>query len=79
VRNILAKQSDIYKRVFATVDGRELLKELYRNYGRRPSFDAKSSRQTDYNEGQRSVYLKMIHLADIDPRKLERETEQDNG
>jgi hypothetical protein len=78
MRNVLKKQSEIYKRVLLSPDGQELLKELYRNYGRRPSFDPKSARQTDYNEGQRSVYLKMIRMAGIDPRKLEQQTENDS-
>ena len=67
----IKRQSERYIRFFSTPDGKDLLKDLYRQYGKQPSFDPKSDRKTAYNEGQRSVYLRIMRLSNLDPRTLE--------
>ena len=73
----IKRQSERYIRFFSTPDGRDLLKDLYLQCGKRPSFDPKSDRKTLYNEGQRSVYLRIMHLTNLDPRTLEIEAERE--
>lgn len=72
----LKRVSEIYRSALLTPDGIELMKEMYRMYGKRPSFDPESDRKTAYNEGQRSVYLRMLHLSKLNPNDLEQEAEQ---
>ena len=48
---------------------------MYRQYGKRMSFDADSDRKTSFNEGQRSVYLRMMHLSNLNPNDIETEAE----
>ncbi len=72
----LKKVAELYQKVFSTPDGQELMKEMYRQYGKRLSFDADSDRKTSFNEGQRSVYLRMMHLSNLNPNDIETEAER---
>jgi hypothetical protein len=73
------ERATIFRNVFSTPEGREVLKDLYRSYGKRLSFDKDNARKTDFNEGQRSVYLLITHLGNVDLRTLEEEADYDNG
>ena len=46
---------------------------MYRTYGKRLSFDPHSDRKTSFNEGQRCVYLRMMHLYKLNPNEIETE------
>jgi hypothetical protein len=72
----LKRLAELYQKVFSTPDGQELMKEMYRQYGKRLSFDADSDRKTSFNEGQRSVYLRMMHLSNLNPNDIETEAER---
>jgi hypothetical protein len=72
----LKRLAELYQKVFSTPDGQELMKEMYRQYGKRLSFDADSDRKTSFNEGQRSVYVRMMHLSNLNPNDIETEAER---
>ena len=72
------KRAALFRNVFRPPMGRELLKDLFKSYGKRPSFD-KDTHKMAYNEGQRSVYLTIARLADIDLHTLEQEVEQSDA
>ena len=72
----LKKVAELYQKVLSTPYGQELMKEMYRQYGKRLSFDPDSDRKTAFNEGQRSVYLRMIHLSNLNPNTIETEAER---
>ena len=72
----LKRVAELYSKLLTTPDGKELLKDLYRMYGKRPSFDPLNHMKTAYNEGQRSVYLRMMHLSKLNPNEIETEAEK---
>tara|TARA_R100000458_G_C8207169_1_gene195864 strand:- start:309 stop:548 length:240 start_codon:yes stop_codon:yes gene_type:complete len=72
----LKKIAELYIKVLSSPDGKEMMKEMYRTYGKRLSFDPHSDRKTSFNEGQRSVYLRMMHLSKLNPNEIETEAEK---
>tara|TARA_Y100001951_G_scaffold90494_1_gene83678 strand:- start:6867 stop:7136 length:270 start_codon:yes stop_codon:yes gene_type:complete len=66
-----------YKAFFHSPQGREIIKDMYRSFGRRQSYVPDSFDKTAFNEGQRNVYLRIGRLAKVDLSALEREAEED--
>jgi hypothetical protein len=66
-----------YKSFFQSPQGREIIKDMYRSFGRRQSYVPDSFDKTAFNEGQRNVYLRIGRLAKVDLSVLEREAEED--
>lgn len=72
----LKEIAELHIKVLTSPDGKAMMKEMYRMYGKRLSFDAESDRKTSFNEGQRSVYLRMMHLSQLNPNEIETEAEK---
>jgi len=68
-----------YKTFFQSPQGREIIKDMYRSFGRRQSYVPDSFDKTAFNEGQRNVYLRIGRLAKVDLSVLEREAEEDES
>lgn len=70
------KRIAVYKNVIESPSGREMMKDLYRHFGRRLSFEPGEPDTTAFNEGQRSVYLRFEQISGMDLTALEREAEK---
>tara|TARA_R100001082_G_scaffold74380_1_gene42930 strand:+ start:2310 stop:2579 length:270 start_codon:yes stop_codon:yes gene_type:complete len=71
------KRYSAYKTFFQSPQGREIIKDMYRSFGRRQSYVPDSFDKTAFNEGQRNVYLRIGRLAKVDLSVLEHEAEDD--
>lgn len=76
-KNTRLKHYAAYKAFFQSSQGREIIKDMYRSFGRRQSYVLGSFDKTAFNEGQRNVYLRIGRLAKVDLSALEKEAEED--
>lgn len=56
-----------YKNVFSTPEGKEVLLDILKACGfHKLSYDENASHQTAFNEGARSVALRLVHTLNVD-------------
>jgi len=68
-----------YKHVFATEDGKKVLHDLMKTFHIFHSTMDASAHEMAYNEGERSVVLRILRTINTDPSELEKVLNQQEG